>query len=432
MAGARPGAAATLAAVIAVAALAAGCSSPAPPPPPPPAGANSPAPPPASPASPSPGTGSSSAAAAQELQGPAATPTSAQLTALRRESGVIGRLSTAQQAGQRVIYSYSGTTPPQSLLTEVSRGLVGGVIFFSFNATSQAQLTGAIRQLDQANASQDNPARDYPLLLVTDQEGGMVRRLPWAGPQLSHRQIGEASSPAATATTAGTQAAQGLRAVGMNANLAPVLDVYRQPGDFDDQAGRSFSTNPAVVGSAGAAFTRGQQGGGVAATLKHFPGLGPAATTQNTDNEPVVINEPAATLRSVDEAPYRDAVKAGAKLAMVSWATYPALEQRRLPAGLSPPIVQGELQRRVGFSGTTITDALGAGALRAYGSLPNKTMLAARAGMDALLCTATQPLPGEQCRAGLQDGYNDGALPPMAFRGQLAQLLSLRAGLRHQ
>ena len=114
---------------------------------------------------------------------------------------------------------------------------------------------------------------------------------------------------------------------------------------------------------------------------------------------------------------------------MVSWATYPAFDPK-LPAGLSPAIIQGELQQRVGFAGATITDALGAGALTAYGTLQNKTMLAGRAGMDALLCTAIKPLPGWKCVDGLKDGYLDGALPKTAFQAQLAQLLQLRASLR--
>jgi beta-N-acetylhexosaminidase len=214
----------------------------------------------------------------------------------------------------------------------------------------------------------------------------------------------------------------------MNVNLAPVLDVYRQPGDFDDQFQRSYSMNPNVVAQAGAAFVSAQQAGHVAATVKHFPGLGAAATTQDTDNEPVTINLSAQTLRSTDEAPYTAAFKAGVKLTMVSWANYPALDPR-LPAGLSPTIIQGELQRRLGFTGVTITDALGAGALAAYGSLQNRTMLAARAGMDALLCTATNPLPGLSCVHGVQAGLQDGALPRTAFEAQLAQLLQLRASL---
>jgi beta-N-acetylhexosaminidase len=367
--------------------------------------------------------------AAEAVQGAAAVPTSAQLSALKAEQSLISRLTPEQLAGQRVIYSYNGLSAPASLLSLISHGDVGGVIFFSFNISSQAQLTRVIAQMVKANASQLNPARKFPLLLMTDQEGGQVKRMPWAGPQQSEAQIGASASPAAAAAAAGSQAASGLRAVGMNVNLAPVLDVFRAPGDFDDQFQRSYSMNPAVVSQAGAAFVSAQQAGGVAATLKHFPGLGEAGTTQNTDDGPVTINLSASTLRSVDELPYKAGIQAGAKLTMVSWANYPALD-RRLPAGLSPTIIQGDLQRRLSFSGVTITDALGAGAISAYGSLQNKTMLAGRAGMDALLCTAVKPLPGWKCVDGLKDGFLDGALPKTAFEGQLAQLLELRASLR--
>lgn len=337
-------------------------------------------------------------------------------------------MSPEQMAGQRVIYSYGGLSPPPGLLTAISHGEAGGVIFFGANISGPAQLRGVIDELNAANASLDNPARNYPLLLMTDQEGGLVRRLQWVGPTESEAQIGASANPAAAASAAGRQAADGLRAVGINVDLAPVLDVYRQPGDFDDQYQRSYSMNPKVVAAAGAAFVRAQQAGGVESTVKHFPGLGAAGATQNTDNEPVTITLPAAALRSADESPYQPSIQAGVGLAMVSWAKYPALDPR-LPAGLSPTIIQGDLQGRLGFDGVTITDALGAGALSAYGSLASRTMLAARAGMDALLCTGINPLPGPDCVAGLEAGYADGALPSIAFQAQLAQLLELRASL---
>jgi beta-N-acetylhexosaminidase len=366
--------------------------------------------------------------AAEAVQGPAAVATTAQLAALRAQAGEIAKLSPEQMAGQRVIFSYSGLSAPAGLLNLIRHGDVGGVIFFSFNISSEQQITSVIAQMVAANDSTSNPARAYPLLLMTDQEGGLVRRIPWAGPAQTEAEIGASSDPASAATVAGQQAASGLRAVGMNVNLAPVLDVYRQPGDFDDQYQRSYSMDPGVVGQAGAAFVTAQQAGHVAATVKHFPGLGEAATSQDTDNEPVTINLSAQTLRSIDEAPYTAAIKAGVKLAMVSWANYPALDPR-LPAGLSPTIIQGQLQRRLGFTGVTITDALGAGALEAYGSVQNRAMLAARAGMDALLCTATNPLPGLPCVRGVQAGLQDGAIPRTTFEAQLAQLLQLRASL---
>jgi beta-N-acetylhexosaminidase len=414
---------------VAVLGLGAGCGTS----PHSPARATSPQPPVRQSASPSPAASqqpppSPAAQAAEAVQGPAATPTSVQLADLSVQTAVIAAMSPEQLAGQRVIYSYNGLSPPADLLTAISQGEVGGVIFFGANISSPAQLQSVIAQLNAANASPANPARDYPLLLMTDQEGGLVRRLPWAGPGQSEAQIGASATPAAAASAAGSQAASGLSSVGINVDLAPVLDVYRQPGDFDDQYQRSYSMNPNVAAAAGAAFVGALQAGGVDATVKHFPGLGAAGAGQNTDNGPVTISLPAATLRSFDEAPYQQAIQAGVQLAMVSWANYPALDPR-LPAGLSPTIIQGDLQGRLGFNGVTVTDALGAGALGAYGSLGNRTMLAARAGMDGLLCTGIDPLPGPECLAGLAQGYADGALPATAFKAQLAQLLQLRVGL---
>jgi beta-N-acetylhexosaminidase len=335
-------------------------------------------------------------------------------------------MSLQQMAGQRVIYSYPGLEPPAELLELISHGEVGGVVFFGHNISSPVQLARVITELDQANASPLNPVRE-PLLLMTDQEGGLVRRLPGA-PLLSERQIGESANPAAAAASAGAEAGINLRGLGMNTNLAPVLDVYRQPGDFDDQYQRSYSTNPAVVAELGADFITAQQRAGVAATAKHFPGLGAAARSQNTDDRPVTLNLPLATIRNVDEAPYQAAIAAGVKLVMVSWAVYPALDPGR-PAGLSATIVDGELRQRLGFQGVTITDALEAGALRGYGTIQNRGLLAAEAGMDLILCSAQDVGEGEQATAGLEDGYRDGRLGQQAFTAAVRRVLALRASL---
>jgi beta-N-acetylhexosaminidase len=346
-----------------------------------------------------------------------------------RETAALPPLSPAQLAGQRVIYSYTGLTPPANLLRWIRAGKVAGVIFFGSNISSQAQLTAVATELNQANASPENPLRHYPLLLMTDQEGGLVRRLPGA-PDASEKQIGEAAHPAAAAKAAGRGAGQNLTGAGLNVNLAPVLDVYRTPGDFDDQFGRSYSTNPHRVSYLGADFIKAQQATGVAATAKHFPGLGAAATAQNTDEGPVTLNLPLATLRGTDEYPYRAAIRAGVKLVMVSWAVYPALDQER-PAGLSPAVVGGELRQRLGFTGVTITDALEAGALKAYGTTRHRATLAAGAGMDLILCSAQQPGQGGQARIALSKDYGHGSLDQAAFRAAVQRILALRASLRH-
>ena len=335
-------------------------------------------------------------------------------------------LSPAQLAGQRVIYSYGGLTPPPALLSMIRHGEAAGVIFFGPNIASQAQIAGVITELEQANASPTNPVR-APLLLMTDQEGGIVRRMAGA-PLLSERQIGESANPAAAATEAGSSAAANLRGVGMNVNLAPVLDVYRRPGDFDDQLSRSYSTNPGAVSLLGTDFITAQQRGGVAATAKHFPGLGAAAAQQDTDKAAVTLNLPAGEIRATDELPYTAAIAAGVKLIMVSWAVYPALAPGR-PAGLSAAIVGGELRQRLGFTGVTITDALEADALQRFGGIPNRSLLAAQAGMDLILCSEKNYAEGVQAAAALEQGYRDGQLGRPDFTAAAQRVLALRASL---
>ncbi|HEY7016037.1 MAG TPA: glycoside hydrolase family 3 N-terminal domain-containing protein [Streptosporangiaceae bacterium] len=356
----------------------------------------------------------------------AATASAAPTARGRPAAAAAPSLIPLQLAGQRVIYSYTGLTPPASLISQISHGEAAGVIFFGDNISSAAQIASVIKTLEAADAAATNPVH-APLLLMTDQEGGEVRRLP-GPPFLSEKQIGASANPAAAASTAGTRGGNNLRSVGMNVNLAPVLDVYRQAGDFDDQFQRSYSMNPNVVSAAGAAFITAQQNTGVAATAKHFPGLGAATASQNTDAEPVTLHVPLSALRATDEFPYQAAIAAGVKLVMVSWAVYPALGTKR-PAGLSSNVVGGELRTRLGFTGVTITDALEAGALSAYGSTQNRATQAAGAGMDLILCASGSVSQGITAMDGMRTAYNNGTLPHAAFQAAVNRVIALRQGL---
>lgn len=333
-------------------------------------------------------------------------------------------LSLQQLAGQRVIYSYRGLTPPQRLLAKIEAGEAAGVIFYGENISSDAQIARVISELQHAAAK--SPVRS-PLLMMTDQEGGLVRRLP-GEPLLSEKQIGASANPASAAQQAGRGAGLNLKGVGMNVNLAPVLDVYRAPGDFIDRYQRSYSMNPHTVAQLGADFISAQQRTGVAATAKHFPGLGAASAAQDTNDVPVTLRVPLESLRTIDELPYRSAISAGVRLVMVSWATYPALDPHR-PAGLSSTIVQGELRQRLKFKGVTVTDALEAGGLRAFGTIPNRAVLAAGAGMDLLLCSGQNVAEGANAADALASALRTGRLSTASFVSSVKRILSLRAGL---
>jgi beta-N-acetylhexosaminidase len=333
-------------------------------------------------------------------------------------------LTPAQQAGQRVIWSYPGLTPPQALLDAITAGLVGGVIFFGENIDRKnypSQIQAVTAQLAQAQA---NSGIGYPLLLMTDQEGGIVQRLPGL-PGLTEKQIGASADPVGTATTAGTGAAQNMLNAGVNCNLAPVLDVYRQANNFDDEFGRSYSMDPVVCGDCGAASITAQQNLGVVTTAKHFPGLGAATQAQNTDLGPVILDVSLSDLRSIDELPFTSAISADVDMVMTSWATYPALDPD-LPSGLSPRIVRGELRGRLKFRGVTITDAIEAGALQAFGDTGQRSVAAAAAGMDIILCSARDVNQGQDAVDALQAAVADGQLDRGAAIHALERVLALR------
>jgi beta-N-acetylhexosaminidase len=339
-------------------------------------------------------------------------------------SPISSRLSLAQLAGQRVIYSYRGLRPPASLFRAIRAGQAAGVIFFSDNVSSRSQIKAVAARLQSATA---HSAVKLPLLLMTDQEGGAVRRLPGA-PIYSEKQIGQFSDPASAARRAGRGAGLNLSGAGLDANLAPVLDVFRQAGNFIDQFGRSYSSNAGVVSSLGADFIFKQQQVRVAATAKHFPGLGAAARSQNTDAGPVTLNVSASTLRNVDERPYRAAIRNHVDMVMLSWARYPALSGQ--PAGLSSTVVQGELRHRLGFKGVTITDALEAGGLRGFGGTSERAFLAAKAGMDLILCSSRNPAQGTAAGQALMNALRTHHLGRSAFVSAVNRVLTLRHSLQ--
>jgi beta-N-acetylhexosaminidase len=214
----------------------------------------------------------------------------------------------------------------------------------------------------------------------------------------------------------------------MNVDLAPVLGVYRQAGDFLDQYQRSYSMDAAVVSECGGGFITALQAAGVAATAKHFPGLGAATASQNTDEGPVTLNVSLSDLRDVDEYPYHAAIADGVKLVMVSWAIYPALDASN-PAGLSPTVVRQELRTRLGFTGVTITDALEAGAISSYGTDAELGVLAAQAGMDLILASARNVSQGQDVVSGLAAALADGALDQSGFTAAANRVSALRTGL---
>jgi beta-glucosidase-like glycosyl hydrolase len=332
-------------------------------------------------------------------------------------------------AGYHVIYSYPGVQPPAELYTLISQGKVGGLILYGENVV--ANLSTIVQSFQDAYVQ--SPAFNLTklhLLITTDQEGGEVRRLP-GGPFLSEKQVGLSSDPKGNATEAGKEAAAAMIVAAVNGNLAPVLDVFRQPGNFIDEFQRSFSNDSAIVAECGAAYIAAQQAAGPVATAKHFPGLGAATVVQNTDERPVTLNVTLDELRSVDMAPYQQVIAAGVDMVMASWAVYPALDAE-CPSGLSSKWIQGELRERLGFRGVTITDAIESASLVAFGNEPNRAILASQAGMDLILAAALNATQGAVINDAIINALKNGSLPLGQFAESTERILKLRSKLTRQ
>ncbi|KAL6850618.1 hypothetical protein ACO1O0_007742 [Amphichorda felina] len=339
-------------------------------------------------------------------------------------------------AGIHTIYSYpSVAEPPEELLNLTRAGLVGGVILFGENIDADATPEG-MQALQAAYAESPAPAliesltgvASAPLLIMTDQEGGYVKRIKDGGPSTSAKVTGQQADLEAAGAEAGSQAADTLTRYSNNANLAPVLDVFHEAGNFIDEYERSYNNDSAKAATAGVAFLTAMQEAGIAAAAKHFPGLGRAPKGSNTDEVPVTLNATEEELTSVDMAPFAEAIEAGVGMIMPSWAIYPSVDAKH-PAGLSPVWLKEKLRGDLGFQGVTVSDAIEAGSLSSLGGLDVIVPAAASAGMDLLLSSARDIQQGVEVRTVLEEAVSSGAVDRAEFDAATERIVNLRASL---
>lgn len=279
------------------------------------------------------------------------------------------QLTLEQQVGQLVVLSFSGTAVPAYVREALRTRRAAGVILFGGNISSPRQLRALTTDLRR---------RSWRPLVAIDQEGGDVRRVAWVGPDRTAAEQLAAGRVRADAAAA----AHELRSLGINVTFAPVADVPSVPGAA--LADRAFSRDPVTVSQATRDAVRGWRDGGVAATAKHFPGIG--AAPANTDDAIVTIRRSRAQLDTVDLPPFRAAIAAGVPLVMVGHARYRALDRTRI-ASQSRPIVEGLLRDELGFRGVVVTDSMEARASLATGSITTASERAVRAGADIVLLT---------------------------------------------
>jgi len=288
--------------------------------------------------------------------------------------------SIATMVGQKLIVRMDGTTPSAALTARIQRGEIGGVILFDFNVVSATQVRALTAQLQAIAAAAGRP----PLIIAVDQEGGGIRRLMWAPPELNAADM--TGRGVAYVQDAGRRTGVSLAALGITLDLAPVADVDSTQSGFMAAWGRTFAADAPTVSASARAFLDGLQSTGVAATAKHFPGIGRVALT--TDRVVGTVDASRADLEQ-DLAPFRDAISAGVRLVMLSNVTYSAYDSESA-AGWSYPIATSLLRRGLGFTGVSITDSLDGTAHSRGVTARSLALRSAVAGVDLLLLTGSE------------------------------------------
>jgi beta-N-acetylhexosaminidase len=307
-------------------------------------------------------------------------------TAAAKVSAIVTAMSLPEKVGQLLVPTVPGTAAADGGAALVRDYHVGGVIYFAGNIQTASQVATLSAQLQQAATSQ---RQGVPLLIGTDQEGGIVSRLAGVGTLFPGEMAAGATRDVAAIFAQEQVAGTELRALGINLDYAPVADVNVDPANPVIGI-RSFGSEPALVSAMTEAAVAGFHAAGEAATAKHFPGHGDTDTDSHTGLP--VINHTLAQWWRIDAPPFQAAIRAGVDEVMIGHIEVPALDDSGLPASLSRAIVTGFLRDKLGYHGVVTTDSLQMGGALAGHSDAQVAVLAIQAGCDQLLMPGSVPV----------------------------------------
>jgi beta-N-acetylhexosaminidase len=315
-----------------------------------------------------------------------------------------------RRAGQLAIAGFAGHSIPADLRLLAREFDLGGIILFARNVESPEQVAEVAREARSL-------AKDIPLWVSVDQEGGRVARLrsPFTlWPPMNT--LGRSGDTQLALRFARALAAE-LRAVGINLDYTPVLDILTNPknpaiGD------RALAERPEDVARLGRAVIETLQGEGIAACGKHFPGHGDTSTDSHF--ELPLVEHPPDRLDAVEFVPFRAAVEAGVAGIMTAHLLVPAIDEEN-PGTLSRAIVDGLLKQKLGFEGMVMTDDIEMKAISARYTTAQATVRAIAAGCDVVLMCGSSQEPQFEALEAVVHAVEDGSLPLARAEDALAR-----------
>ncbi|PUA37914.1 beta-N-acetylhexosaminidase [Paenibacillus elgii] len=327
-------------------------------------------------------------------------------------------MTLEEKVGQLIQAGFHSLEPDGHILDLIERRRIGGVILFARNVQSTAQVAALTGKLQEAAQR----AGTAPLWISIDQEGGMVARITEGVALMPGAMAIAAGGSVEAAYEAALVAGRELRALGVNMNFAPDLDINNNPANPVIGV-RSFGESPEAVAEYGAASIRGFQDAGVSATAKHFPGHGDTATDSHLDLP--TIPHSRERIEAVELVPFRRAVAAGVDAVMSSHIVFPAFEPERLPATLSRRVLTGLLREELGFDGIILTDCMEMQAIAAHYGTVEAAVMAVEAGADIVLISHSRELQ-EGALDALLEAVRSGRISEERIDASVRRLLALK------
>ena len=328
-------------------------------------------------------------------------------------------MTLREKVGQLLMVGFEGTELSAEFIAWLKEYRPGGVILFTRNLVDPLQIARLTNSLQEQVSGE-------PLLIAIDQEGGRVSRLPKAFTIFPPAaKVAGCHAPALTYQTAAITAKE-LRSVGINMNMAPVLDINTNPSNpiIGD---RAYGQDPDQVCTMGTAIISGLHDHGVIACGKHFPGHG--ETTTDSHKELPVVNLTKERLEQVELKPFQHAISQGLRAMMSAHVHYPALDDTT-PATLSHTVMTDLLRDNLGFTGLSLSDDLEMNAIVDHSSVGDAAVRCLQAGIDILLICHRQDRQTEACEA-VERAMTSGDLSMKQIEASLTRLSEIKQRFLH-
>lgn len=292
-------------------------------------------------------------------------------------------MTLQQKIGQMLVIGFNGIEVNDRIIRAIRNYHIGNIILFAGNFKNPKQLYNLNKEL-QILALKEN---GLPLFITIDQEGEMVTRITNGATFFPGNMALSAGGNEEDAYLYGKYSGEELKALGINFNLAPVLDVNNNK-DNPVIGVRSYGKNPQRVSKLGSAYIKGLQENGIIATGKHFPGHGDTSVDSHLDLSSVNHNKD--RLEKVELYPFKEAIKMGIKAIMSAHVMFPAYEDRKLPATLSDKVLTGLLRNKLNFNGLIVTDCMEMKAIDSYFGTVEAAVMSIKAGADMICISHTE------------------------------------------